>query len=208
MTHSDVTPQQQDTHDRLLATARRLFAERGYSGTSVRDITAAAGTNVGAVTYHFYSKQLLYMAVLQATVGPMWHMMDFDAKRPIPALDRIEMMVRSFFRHIRTHPEMPSIMVRELASGREIAAPIVQTFRKVLPVVRQVVVEGQQDGSIRAGDPTFLVLSLIAQPVYLNLARPVIQQATGIDIRDDDTYERLVEHAVTVIRAFLRNPDR
>jgi AcrR family transcriptional regulator len=53
-----------DTRERLLDTAEELFARKGYSGTSVRDITATAGSNLAAVNYHFGSKHGLYREVL------------------------------------------------------------------------------------------------------------------------------------------------
>ena len=48
------------TEERLLAAAERLFAEHGFAATSVRDITAEAGTSVAAVNYHFGGKDRLY----------------------------------------------------------------------------------------------------------------------------------------------------
>lgn len=44
----------------LLDVAERLFAEHGFDGTSLRMIAAAAETNLGAVNYHFATKQGLY----------------------------------------------------------------------------------------------------------------------------------------------------
>ncbi|HUP51685.1 MAG TPA: helix-turn-helix domain-containing protein, partial [Longimicrobiales bacterium] len=55
----------------LLAAARRLFAQRGFDGTSVRAITREAGANLGAVTYHFGSKRALYAAVLEQGLRPI-----------------------------------------------------------------------------------------------------------------------------------------
>jgi AcrR family transcriptional regulator len=52
-----------DTRERLLDTAERLFAARGFAGTSVREITDAAGANLGAVNYYFRSKDKLYAEV-------------------------------------------------------------------------------------------------------------------------------------------------
>src|SRR5437773_829570 len=46
--------------ERLMDVSERLFAERGFSGTSVRDITAEAGCNVAAVNYYFGGKENLY----------------------------------------------------------------------------------------------------------------------------------------------------
>jgi TetR/AcrR family transcriptional regulator, regulator of cefoperazone and chloramphenicol sensitivity len=52
-----------DTRERLLDNAERLFAKQGFAGTSVRQITDDAGANLGAVNYHFRSKQNLYAEV-------------------------------------------------------------------------------------------------------------------------------------------------
>jgi AcrR family transcriptional regulator len=55
-----------DTKASLLEAAKRLVAERGYAGTSVRDLAAASGANLAAVSYHFGSREeLLNQAVLE-----------------------------------------------------------------------------------------------------------------------------------------------
>jgi TetR/AcrR family transcriptional regulator, regulator of cefoperazone and chloramphenicol sensitivity len=51
------------TRERLLDTAERLFARRGFAATSVREITDAAEANLGAVNYYFRSKENLYAEV-------------------------------------------------------------------------------------------------------------------------------------------------
>jgi len=51
------------TRERLLDVAERMFAEQGFARTSVREITEAAGTNLGALNYHFHSKENLYAEV-------------------------------------------------------------------------------------------------------------------------------------------------
>src|SRR6476619_7343798 len=58
---------QTPTRERIVAEARRLFAEQGYQGTSVGEIEAAAGLSPrsGALYKHFPSKQ----ALLEAVVG-------------------------------------------------------------------------------------------------------------------------------------------
>src|ERR1700727_546507 len=54
------------TKQSLLDAAKRLVLERGYAGASVREITAASGTNLGAVNYHFGSREkLLNQAILE-----------------------------------------------------------------------------------------------------------------------------------------------
>ena len=54
------------TRDRILKAAERLFAERGYEGTSIRAIVARARVNQAAINYHFEGKEGLYREVLRA----------------------------------------------------------------------------------------------------------------------------------------------
>ncbi|MEX3770701.1 helix-turn-helix domain-containing protein, partial [Mycolicibacterium fortuitum] len=58
-------PGQPGTRDELVATARRMFAERGYDKTSLRDIAAAAQVDPALIRHYFGSKAELF----RATVG-------------------------------------------------------------------------------------------------------------------------------------------
>lgn len=59
------------TKNAVLNAAERLFAERGFEKTSLRTITADAGANLGAVNYHFASKDALIVAVLKRRMRPL-----------------------------------------------------------------------------------------------------------------------------------------
>jgi len=56
------------TRGRLLDIGEVLFAEKGFEGTGVRDITTAAGSNVAAVSYHFGGKEGLYQEVFRRRI--------------------------------------------------------------------------------------------------------------------------------------------
>ena len=60
-----------ETHERLLNAATRLFADRGFSKVTVRDICRRARANVAAVNYHFGGKAGLYDAVLRSAIHIM-----------------------------------------------------------------------------------------------------------------------------------------
>lgn len=59
------------TQDRLLDAAETLFAERGFTATSLRDITALAQANLAAVNYHFGGKDGLLEAVFSRRLQPV-----------------------------------------------------------------------------------------------------------------------------------------
>ncbi len=54
-----------DTRQKILRSATRLFAQKGFSGTSVRDIVRTAKVNVSAIRYYFGDKRKLYKETLQ-----------------------------------------------------------------------------------------------------------------------------------------------
>ena len=60
---NDLNRQSSETRERILKAASRLFADRGYRGTSVELICKAANVNIAAVNYHFGSKENLYQRV-------------------------------------------------------------------------------------------------------------------------------------------------
>jgi len=59
------------TKTAILDAAERLFARHGFEATSLRTITAEAGANLGAVNYHFVSKDGLILAVLSRMFQPV-----------------------------------------------------------------------------------------------------------------------------------------
>jgi AcrR family transcriptional regulator len=56
------------TRDRIMMTAVRLFAERGYEATSIRTLAAKAHVNQAAINYHFKTKDGLYREILRAAI--------------------------------------------------------------------------------------------------------------------------------------------
>lgn len=52
------------TAEHILATAPRVFADRGFAGASTRSLAEACGVNIGTLAYHFGNKQGLYHAVI------------------------------------------------------------------------------------------------------------------------------------------------
>jgi AcrR family transcriptional regulator len=56
------------TRERILDAAERQFADYGYEGASMRQITAEAGVNLAAANYHFGDKESLYAAVFERRI--------------------------------------------------------------------------------------------------------------------------------------------
>lgn len=59
------------TKDRILNAAEALFAEQGFSATSLREVTSRADVNIAAVNYHFGSKENLVNEVFRRRMDEM-----------------------------------------------------------------------------------------------------------------------------------------
>lgn len=64
-------PGTSDTRDRILASARELFADNGFDRTSIRAIAATAGVDSALVHHYFGTKQQLFAAAIDFPVDPM-----------------------------------------------------------------------------------------------------------------------------------------
>ena len=63
------TSSDSETATRIVEAAEELFAQHGYHGVSLRQITQAAKVNLAAVNYHYYDKQSLYVMILRRLLG-------------------------------------------------------------------------------------------------------------------------------------------
>src|SRR5581483_11929547 len=126
--------EQEDARARLIDAAIALFADKGYEGTSVRDLASAAGVNVAAVSYHFGSKDALYTEALRACIREFLEMMTSPAARHSHLVmreqsegkPRFEPVIREFFQPVGTilrelilllAPRLPEMSVFMTISG-------------------------------------------------------------------------------------------
>lgn len=192
------------TRQRLIQAARDLFTRKGFDATSVREITRDADANLGAITYHFGSKQALYDAVLDDAFAPMSPVLErariTGAAAPI---DRIEQLVRVFFAKLSQSPELPLLIMQQVVRHGELPAPATRMLGQVLGVLVQLIGEGQADGTIREGDPLLLAVSIWSQPFYFGLLRRLspdrlLRTAAGVP-----AIETLADHVVEFVRRGL-----
>lgn len=61
----------ESTQERILLAAERLFAEKGFNASTLRDVTERAGVNLASVNYHFGSKEALFTEMLRRRIEPI-----------------------------------------------------------------------------------------------------------------------------------------
>ncbi|HUI15228.1 MAG TPA: CerR family C-terminal domain-containing protein [Xanthobacteraceae bacterium] len=136
------------TRDRITKAAERLFAERGYDGTSIRAIVAKARVNQAAINYHFEGKDGLYREVLRSAFRAMTEdqlahaaevktmtreeaLREFIRRQlhPLMARDEYSRHMRIFnWETVRPTPVFRALVSEEAAPFMGLAADLVRRF--------------------------------------------------------------------------------
>ena len=110
------------TKESLIDAAEHLFAEHGYDGVGMRALANEAGVNLGAATYHYGTKEKLYIETVLRCFRPiaeerirLLRQAEKDAKgKPVPVETIVDCMLRPPFMAALAHPYFPALLARNL----------------------------------------------------------------------------------------------
>jgi TetR/AcrR family transcriptional regulator len=149
---------------RIIAEATRLFAERGYAGTSIEAISVAAGITRPTLVYHFGSKAGLRDAVFE---GLMAHWRD-ELPRLMAAAaaggPRLESLTGAMFDFFRREPALARLLLREvLDRPRALADGLRAHLQPITGLLTAAVRAGQAQGALKPEvDPEAFVVVVIS----------------------------------------------
>jgi AcrR family transcriptional regulator len=195
------------TRERILTVARSLFAQKGFEGTSIREVTGEAGVNLGAVTYHFGSKQALYEACIRSFIDPLKEGFDAAAGGRGSVLDRIEGSVRALVVHFNETPDISSLIMHEISRGGPLPEPVRAWVAHAIGTFAGLVARGQAEGTIVPGHPALMAASLIAQPFFFAVTRRPRERTPGLEGILPGPAET-ADHVCAFIRRSLAAPGR
>ncbi|HPV80284.1 MAG TPA: TetR family transcriptional regulator [Dermatophilaceae bacterium] len=109
---------QPHTRQQILDAARELFAERGYAGTSMRAIGAAAGVDPALVHHYFGTKEELFRAVLDVPVDPEVLLRQIGGASGAETPARFVQTFLNVWDSAETGPQMVSLARRVFADQR------------------------------------------------------------------------------------------
>lgn len=114
---------QPESRIRILQAATRLFSERGYEHTKIREIALQAGVNISAVNYHYQSKDALYAKVLEmsARESGLCHLPNRSAAEEQSRGDLARILAWEIVRpHGPSSGIVREVVEREVAAAREL----------------------------------------------------------------------------------------
>lgn len=101
LNHTDDDLDSQDARSRLVMSALRLFAEKGYEGATTREICEAAGANVSAIRYYFGDKAGLYRAAFTEPMGDSPCGANLESYAALAMPDALQLLFRDFLEPLK-----------------------------------------------------------------------------------------------------------
>ena len=159
----------------IMTAALDIFIRKGYSGTKIQDIAQTVGMSVGLLFNYFESKENLYEELIKLGKNHPKNMLESIEGEP---LEFFRSSARDIIQHVTTNPFVAKMFVfMTKAKGNE---AIPESAKKLLAdtdsldLSINILIQGQQNGSIRAGNPVSLALTFwgaiqgIAEQIALN----------------------------------------
>lgn len=141
----------QTVPERLVDVALRLFAEKGYEGTSVQDVVTAAGVTKGAMYHYFGSKDDLLHEIYARVLRMQTERLDSVVEQDLPIAERVHAAAEDVVRTTIEHLESTTIFFRSLHQlSEENQRTVRRERRRYHETFRSLVVDGQESGAFRA----------------------------------------------------------
>lgn len=142
------------TRARILNVATREFANRGYEGAKTDDIADRARINKRMIYHYFSSKELLYLAVLEAAyerARSAEQKLELDQLAPLQALTRFTEFTFDSFVRDRTFINLLATENRQRAKVLKKSAQVNTMNSPVIDAIGRIIARGHADGTIRDG---------------------------------------------------------
>ncbi len=211
--NKDIDARSDPVREKLLDAAEKLFAEKGFNGTSVRGITAEAKCNVAAVNYHFGGKDKLYTEVFQRKLILLREVRVTAVNKVMAKEDEVtlEILLRAFGKAffeplvgVSSGPRFIKLWLREMLDQRLPATMFVEeTFRPVLGSLQQALMKvcpGLDEA--KAMSAAHAVVAQLAHVLQVHEFWAQAHDSPKFDL--DGALEQVVEFSAGGIRGFAK----
>ena len=181
----------------ILSAAEELFSEKGFKGTTTKDLAAKAGVHEALLFRHFTNKQELYRAALEAKLlrnrnTALEQMQECAGNRD----DRgfFEALARGLLARFEDDPSIPRLILRSALDGHEPSKVVTERQLRVERPTLDYVSKRIRDGAFQKMDPGHAVLAFGAM-LFGYIVR---QQVMGMAKHKAYNREKIVKSFVTI----------
>jgi AcrR family transcriptional regulator len=194
-----------DTRDRVLQVALSLFADRGYRGTSLRDIAKRIGIKAPSLLHHFPSKQQLYLAVLEQIFNAMEDSARLVMASPGGPQEQMRKAIADSIDFIARKPDAMKLLWKEFADESGVGRTV---MKRRLPPLNAIgvnfIFRGQREGTFRSELNSFNFLQTLNSIItgYFTAAA-VVKRLWNVNLFDPKSIEHRKREVIDMVERTL-----
>lgn len=181
-----------ETKQTIFNIAARLFAEKGFNGVSMREISEESNVSKPTIYYYFGSKEGIFRELVNASIEEMYDVIDEIAAMPILVKEKLVLMTKKFFRAAQKNRDFIKFFLTMSISSPD--ASIIEQCRiqahKRGRVLATMIQEGVDSGEFGASAKPELAASIIGGAMQHFIWQ---QLATEEKILSDELAEDMIE---------------
>jgi len=149
-------PDQADIRQRILDTALREFAAKGYHRAILDEIAARAGVSKGAVYWHFENKRALFLTVVQREIFRLTaYLKTVIADSDQSAIARLNAFIVASLTYYTDHPEFCNLLKIFTSPGGpelnlDVEVMVSDDYRQLRAMVNTLIQEGVRRGELES----------------------------------------------------------
>ncbi|MCB0389841.1 MAG: TetR/AcrR family transcriptional regulator [Bdellovibrionales bacterium] len=195
-----------DVRERLLKAAKKQFALKGLSGTSIRDIATEAKVNSSMISYYFEGKDGLYRECLRE-IGKSHLKYAQDVLTEVNSLEelkiRLQLLIKNLFSLYTEDRDAGLIIVREYDKVHSPAEEVFkETFLKIFELLVQFFSEAQKKKFINKSKDPFILGSLFFGCLSSQMRMDHIKEKSyNRSLKKEDEQQKVTQHLVELFLA-------
>lgn len=207
----------EERREQIVRVAMRLFAERGFRGTTTREIAHAAGVSEAMIFRHFATKEDLYRAILDAkTCAIEMFNACAEFKPLLKAMERgddrafFENLARLILDHHKTDMEFTRLLFYSVLEGHQFHHMFIERYvHKVNDLLIAHIAARQRAGTIRKMDPRIITRAFICMVVHHSFTNNLLdKEHTLLDISNEEAARAFTEILLYGVSAKRRRATR
>lgn len=186
------------TEEKIKQAATKVFMEKGFDGTTTRDIAAEANINLALLNYYFRSKQKLFDSVFDEIIQLFFEGINTVLSQPIPLKEKITAFIDYDFRMLRQSPDMVFFILNEMHRNPNRFVPSIS--RSMVHFEEQLA-EAHQAGLMRPISVSHLMGILSANTQFIYISKSMYMKVWNQTTDEFDAFvsehEKLVTNMIT-----------
>ena len=198
-----------DKQINILQVAEKLFSEKGFDGTSIREISKTANVNVAMVSYYFGSKEKLLESLIFYRTSDLKNKLETIPEEKITAVEKIEKFIALYIQRIHENRAFHHILLFEISSNKR--AMDFESFTKVkktnIKTLEKIIQQGQSEHIFKKEINIHMIIpTILGTYFYFQMNKPFFGEILNLGSEKEHTNYvqfELINHIKQTIKSLL-----